>query len=211
MRKIITEDKSVTFYNEEFEETYHSTTGAVEEAFEKYVKPLNVTDGMTILDFCYGLGYNSAAAMSSYSNLKITALEIDEEIIDESKKIDVPEELEETYKYLRQLPENNTVSDAKNNVIHLIIDDALEVMHELTHDTFDRVFFDPFSPQKHPDMWTEDVFKEMIRIMKPGGELATYSCSKRVRRAMATAGFEVKDGPCIGRRSPSTIAVKPLV
>ncbi len=211
MKKVITEDKSITFYNEEFDETYHSTTGAVEEAYEKYVKPLNVSDGMTILDFCYGLGYNSAAAMSSCSNLNITALEVDEDIISKSFTINIPEKLEETYKYLRQLMGKNPVSDAKGNVIHLIIDDALKVMYELLPNMFDRVFFDPFSPQKHPDMWTEDVFKEMIRIMKPGGKLATYSCSKRVRRAMSAAGFDVKDGPCIGRRSPSTIAVKPSI
>ena len=209
MKKIITEDKSITFYNDEFDETYHSTTGAVEEAFEKYVKPLEVADGMTILDFCYGLGYNSAAAMSVCKNLQITAIEIDREIVGKSCTIDIPEELVETYRYLCQLLGNNPVTDAKGNLIHLIIDDALVVMHELKPDTFERVFFDPFSPQKHPDMWTEDVFLEMYRIMKKGGKLATYSCSKRVRRAMASAGFTVIDGPCIGRRSPSTIAVKP--
>ncbi|PIN80139.1 hypothetical protein COV16_01405 [Candidatus Woesearchaeota archaeon CG10_big_fil_rev_8_21_14_0_10_34_8] len=42
--------------------------------------------------------------------------------------------------------------------------------------------------------------------MKEGGVLATYSCARKVRDALKNAGFSVKDEPCVGRRSPSTIA-----
>ena len=43
--------------------------------------------------------------------------------------------------------------------------------------------------------------------MKQGAILATYSYAKTIRNNLAKAGFTVKDGPIIGRRSPSTIAV----
>ena len=44
--------------------------------------------------------------------------------------------------------------------------------------------------------------------MKSGARLATYSCAGKVRRALTEVGFEVIDGPIVGRRSPSTIAIK---
>jgi len=67
MKKIITKDGSVTFKNESYDETYHSTSGALEEAFEKFAKPCNLKDGMNVLDICFGIGYNSLAAIVSIS------------------------------------------------------------------------------------------------------------------------------------------------
>ena len=43
--------------------------------------------------------------------------------------------------------------------------------------------------------------------MKKNAVLATYSCAGIVRKNLEEAGFEVKDSPAVGRRSPSTIAV----
>ena len=67
MKEVITKDSSITFYNEEYGETYHSVTGAVEEAYKKFAEPaLEAVKGkndIKILDVCFGLGYNSAAAI----------------------------------------------------------------------------------------------------------------------------------------------------
>jgi tRNA U34 5-methylaminomethyl-2-thiouridine-forming methyltransferase MnmC len=73
---------------------------------------------------------------------------------------------------------------------------------------FDFVFFDPFSPKKCPELWTEEVFGDVFRIMKFDGMLATYSCARKVRDAMKSVGFEVKDGPKVKRWAPSTLAFK---
>ena len=39
MKEINTKDNSVTFYNEKFDETYHSISGAKEESEKKYIIP----------------------------------------------------------------------------------------------------------------------------------------------------------------------------
>ena len=53
MRKIQTRDQSITFFNEKYQESYHSTSvGAIEEAEKKYVEPANLKEDATILDFC---------------------------------------------------------------------------------------------------------------------------------------------------------------
>jgi tRNA U34 5-methylaminomethyl-2-thiouridine-forming methyltransferase MnmC len=44
--------------------------------------------------------------------------------------------------------------------------------------------------------------------MKEGAKLSTYSYARWIRNNLKNAGFEVLDGPILGRRSPSTIALK---
>lgn len=66
-----TADGSVTFRSERFGETFHSRKGAWQEALSKFVEPTHLpaiaTQANTIrlLDICYGLGYNTAAALAA--------------------------------------------------------------------------------------------------------------------------------------------------
>ena len=71
MKKIITADGSATFYNPDYDDIYHSKSGALDESFGKFVKPCCIAelagsqDSISILDVCFGLGYNSCAAMDA--------------------------------------------------------------------------------------------------------------------------------------------------
>ncbi|MBU0615205.1 MAG: hypothetical protein KJ601_03870, partial [Nanoarchaeota archaeon] len=86
---------------------------------------------------------------------------------------------------------------------------AEEEIKLLPNNYFNGVLFDPFSPGKHKEMWSLDIFKECFRVMKPGSRLTTYSCAVWIRDNMREAGFQVIDGPILGRKSASTIAIKP--
>jgi chorismate dehydratase len=87
-----------------------------------------------------------------------------------------------------------------------LVCDALEAVKKIKL-KFDIIFLDPFSPKKNPELWTETFFKELRRLINKDGILTTYSCAGIVRRNLKSAGFTVKDGPCVGRRSPSIIAL----
>ncbi len=59
-----TNDGTVGLYNSEFEDIYHSASGAMTEAYEKFIYPINFDMLMQykeikILDICYGIGYNT--------------------------------------------------------------------------------------------------------------------------------------------------------
>jgi len=203
-------DGSLTAFNEKFQEHYHSVSGALEEAFLKHVKPLDIKDGMSILDFCFGLGYNSVAALKDHSRLMITALENDPEIVRVIGSLDFPELVRDEFLFIRDLHEKHSKIDDRSNRITLVMGDALNEVKKLADASFDRIFFDPFSPSKQPEMWSEEVFQELFRILKKEGKLSTYSCAVRVRKNMKVAGFRVIDGPVVGRRSPATIAIKEL-
>lgn len=57
---------------------------------------------------------------------------------------------------------------------------------------YDVVYFDAFSPEAQPELWTEEVFRNVYALMKMGGVLMTYCAKGDVRRAMIAAGFRVE-------------------
>ncbi len=57
---------------------------------------------------------------------------------------------------------------------------------------YDVVYFDAFSPDAQPELWTEDVFRCVYGLMRWGGVLTTYCAKGDVRRAMLAAGFRVE-------------------
>lgn len=212
MKKIITEDNSTTFYNEMYNETYHSTTGAEEEAVKKFVEPckniINNNKVINILDICFGLGYNSAAAIDEIrkrdknSIINIIALENDKEIL---KKIRNISSTFRSYLLIKELINSKDLTMSKDNInIKIILDDAKKSIKRLK-EKFDIIFLDPFSPKKCPELWTEEFLRDIKRLTHES-IITTYSCAKIVRKNLEAAGFKTKDGPCIGRKSPSTIA-----
>ena len=208
MKLVKTKDGSFTAFNEAAGEHYHTVSGAIEEAFEKHVNAIGIENGMHILDFCFGLGYNSIAACKGHANLQIIGLEYDIKIIEAMKDIEIPEILITEFAPFKNIVKSLDVSDNNNNRIQILLGDALQRIDELSGNTFDRVFFDPFSPKKQPEMWSEMIFQKIYNKMKNGAKLSTYSCAKWIRKNMISVGFKVMDGPVVGRRSPATIAVK---
>jgi tRNA U34 5-methylaminomethyl-2-thiouridine-forming methyltransferase MnmC len=204
MKKILTADGSITYYNEDYDETYHSKTGAIEESERKFAEPAGIKKGMKILDICFGLGYNSMAAMKKAKKLSIVGLEKDREILKKIQKIKV-KGYEKEYGKVKNAAKNLFYKD-KDAEMRIIIGDATKTIKELDR-KFDAVFLDPFSPPKNPELWTEKFLKEVKKRMKKGARLTTYSCARVVRDNLKEAGFKVYDGPKVGRRGPSTVAV----
>lgn len=53
----------------------------------------------------------------------------------------------------------------------------------------DAWYLDGFAPSKNPDMWTDNLFKHLYRLIRPQGTLATFTAAGFVRRGLADAGF----------------------
>lgn len=209
MKKVITDDDSVTFYNSEVEDHYHTKSGAKEEAFEKHAKALDVSSvsNPVIFDMFFGLGYNSAAAMDMIKSGVIYCFENDKEILRKVLEIDADFE---SFFHIKKFVEGFLDEGKSEYECHvklvMLYGDAREKIKEVDLKA-DFVFFDPFSPSKVPEHWTEDFFRDIKSKMKINGKLSTYSYARVVRDNLSKAGFEVKDGPVVGRRSPSTIAI----
>lgn len=212
MKPLVTKDGSTTFHSDEYDETYHSVSGAVEEAFKKFAEPalefVKGKDEVCVLDVGFGLGYKSAAAMDRIlednlaCEIEIIGLEKDRKILDKIKELNP---IIKTYHVIKDLVRNQYYYNREGIRIRLLIGDAANEIKKIK-EKFDIILLDPFSPKKNPELWTESFFKELRKHIKEDGVLTTYSCAKLVRDNLKKAGFKVSDGPCVGRRAPSTIA-----
>ncbi len=55
--------------------------------------------------------------------------------------------------------------------------------------SFDLVYFDAFSPEAQPELWTSSIFQKLSDLMAAGGVLMTYSVKGTVVRALKESGF----------------------
>ena len=199
MRLVKTKDNSDTFYSDEYEETFHSVSGAFDEALKKFVLASSLKEGERVLDVCFGLGYNTFIAVKNVKNLKIIALEKDRKVLDELQKLEI-----EGFEFVKRVASTGFYENSCS--IKLIVGDALETIDQV--DEVDVIFHDPFSPKKNPELWTEEFFSKEYSKLAKGGRLFTYSCAKAVRDNLRKAGFVVEDVAPVGRRGPSTLALK---
>jgi len=76
-KMLLCEDGTNTLFSYEFDEPYHSTKdGALHESLEKHVKPSfaisKEKEQLTILDICFGLGYNTFATLYYIQKQKLS-------------------------------------------------------------------------------------------------------------------------------------------
>lgn len=198
----LTQDGSFTFFSEEFGEAFHSYQGAKTEAFQKFSDAIELhktaeQPTVKLLDVCYGLGYNTAAAIEVIHKvnpnciIEIYALERDATVPIGATH---PQLLEywspEVQTVLKQLAHNHECiqDDIKAT---LLIGDARQTIRHLSDFQADAIFFDPFSPRKCPQLWTIEFFQLVTRALAPTGKLATYSRSASVRAALIAAGLKI--------------------
>ncbi|MFW5866103.1 MAG: MnmC family methyltransferase [Nanoarchaeota archaeon] len=215
-----TEDGSMTFNNRTINETYHSTSGAFEEALKKHVEPSRILekakgkDHLVIADICFGLGYNSLIALRELfkqgfqGSVNMIAFENDTELMKKSKRLDFGNDIRNESDIIRSLLDTPYSYTDDTITAQTKVGDVRKTIKTISDDTFDAVFFDPFSPRKHPHLWSEELFRQVYRTMKRDAVVTTYSCARMIRDNLKKAGFIVRDGPTVGRRSPGTIAIK---
>jgi tRNA U34 5-methylaminomethyl-2-thiouridine-forming methyltransferase MnmC len=71
----------------------------------------------------------------------------------------------------------------------------------LLENNFDLVYFDAFSPEVQPELWSDVLFENIFNSMKHHGVLVTYSTKGTVKRILKQVGFRIEKlpGP-IGKR-----------
>ncbi len=212
---VATGDGSVTLFSREYGEHYHSLTGAIEECREKFVKPLfselrlGGAKKLRVLDVGFGLGLNSACLIEECArrglSLEIVALEKDRGVAETIKRAPYPFE---AYRVMRKLlHDSELVWQGLEFSLSVLWGHALEMI-DSAEGLFHGAFLDAFSPKVNPEMWSLPFISRISSLCQKGGVLCTFSCARKVKENMRKAGFAVRDGPRVGRRGPSTVAVK---
>ena len=222
---VLTDDGSYSINSKEINhkvETLHTSTGAISESFEKFIKPMkfDYSKDIAILDICAGLGYNSSAAIADFMknstrNLKIDMVEISKATFacgllvpspipehDITKKAIENELIAQDYATLSL----ETAEIPENININVFIEDARQTVQNLEDNAYDAIFLDPFSQNMAPELFSVEFFKQFRRIIKDDGIVATYTSSAPVRAGFIESGFYIGLGPIFGRMQGGTLA-----
>jgi tRNA U34 5-methylaminomethyl-2-thiouridine-forming methyltransferase MnmC len=212
----ITKDGSYTFFSEAFNETFHSKQGAKAEAFTKFalasdLPRLAQQASLQLLDVCYGLGYNSAAALETIwqvnPDCQVTLYGLENDATVPQAAI-APALLGDwsppVQQALTALALGDLAALPQNLTGQLLIGDARQTIQELAAQAFQAqaIFFDPFSPRRCPQLWTVEFFQQVARCLATPGKLTTYSRSAAVRAAMQEAGLTIGSLP-LAQRDPN--------
>ncbi len=216
----LTEDGSFTFFSVEFQETFHSSFGAKQEAEVRYVEPCLIKQlavqqsTVRILDVCYGLGYNSAAALSAIwsvnpqCRVELIALELTADVPRQAVQYNLLASWECSIAMLLAELAHKSIVTKEFFQARLILGDARQTIQKLVREGWqaDAIFLDPFSPPKCPQLWTVEFIALVAQCLAPTGRLATYSCAAAVRTALLEAGLNLGSITGAGRKSPGTLA-----
>jgi tRNA 5-methylaminomethyl-2-thiouridine biosynthesis bifunctional protein len=88
-------------------------------------------------------------------------------------------------------------------MLQVFVGDVKAVWPQWSDDAVRRVnywYLDGFAPSKNPDLWSEELFGEMVLRSAPGARFATFSAAGSVRRGLESVGFEVEKFKGFGRK-----------
>lgn len=202
---IVTNDGSKTIHLPDWNESYHSIHGAVQEAQHVFIK--SGLDEISkpeihILEVGFGTGLNAVLTLNKAKETKQT--------INYSGLEAYPVQLEElkSLKY-QELPEIKNSEDLFWQFHSSKWDELVEITSRFNlkkvqlflnefqpkENSFDLIYFDAFGPRVQPEMWTLEIFKKLFKSMKNDGVFVTYCAKGQVRRDLVEAGFQVEKIP----------------
>ena len=200
---ITTKDGSTSLFIPEWNETYHSKHGAIQEAYHVFIKNgLSIFNGksVSILEIGFGTGLNAFITsleadknniVVNYTAVEAFPLTIEEiDAMNFASKIDSKKA--DTFSAIHQLnwEVKNQVSDnfylTKRKQFFQDVNDK---------ECFDIIYFDAFSYDVQPELWSEAIFTKMHTALKTNGILVTYACRTIIKQTMISAGFRVEKLP----------------
>ncbi len=201
---IITDDGSTTIRIPEWDENYHSTHGAIQEAKHVFIKNgldlFQKQDAISILEIGFGTGLNAFITfLETINKEKVNYVGVEAYPISQE-----------------EIAQMNYVSELDSEMYQEIFDkmhscdwEKQETISENFHLTkrkqffqdiedknqFDLIYFDAFGFPLQPELWSEVIFKKMYDALLPKGTLVTYACRSSIKNAMLSVGFSIEKLP----------------
>ncbi|HHO42536.1 MAG TPA: hypothetical protein ENN12_04165 [Epsilonproteobacteria bacterium] len=216
---IQTDDGTFTLYSLKYDECYHSKRdGALSESLYKHVVPafsqVAKRDKISILDICFGLGYNTLATIyycklhGIITPIEIVSPELDMELVRGLGKFAYPKEFEPFLDIIDQLSQNLYYKDGQFE-IKILIGDARDLLPNVPK-KFDIIYQDAFSSKKNMALWTLEYFQQLHKLSNPNTILTTYSSATSVRMGLWESGFLLYKPKDMNVRSGTIASISPL-
>lgn len=214
-----TRDGSNTIFVPEFDETYHSTHGAIQESLHVFIRSglkfKTELNDISVLEVGFGTGLNALLSFvdseDTNRNIKYTSLEaypLQWDLVSKLNYIDIifNGKYSEIYKKIHTC---DWESFHELSPYFTLRKQNVKLQNILFDNEFDIIYFDAFAPRVQPELWTEQIFTSMYKALKPGGILVTYCAKGSVKRALRYVGFELQSIPGPPGKREMSRAVKP--
>ena len=213
---IITEDGSHTLYVRELDEHYHSIFGAVTESRHVFINAgLRAANGnhLEILEMGFGTGLNALLTLAEISEsgqtvsyIGIEKYPLEDEILSSLNYTRFVSGIgEDLLQKIQGSPWNRKTSITEHFILNKIRGDIFDLD---LYNRFELVYFDAFSPDKQPELWTSEIFSRIYHSMKHGSILTTYSSKGTIRQNLSEAGFRTEKLPGPPGKREMTRAIK---
>ncbi len=199
MQVITTKDQSFTLFSDLYQEHYHSVNGAVSESNHIYIdaglRSLNHRN-IRIFEMGLGTGLNAylTAVYAENQGIEVEYVAVEKHPLEVDDFLQTVPKMErhELFTRIHQSDWGNKVQINKQMSLLKEVCDMTEYQHQ---NQYHLVYYDAFSPDTQPELWTKEIFKSLYDAMFKGGVLVTYSVKGDVKRALKAAGFSIEKLP----------------
>ncbi|MDR1698964.1 MAG: tRNA (5-methylaminomethyl-2-thiouridine)(34)-methyltransferase MnmD [Prevotellaceae bacterium] len=197
---VLTADGSHSLFVSELGERYHSINGAIQESRHIFIgNALNQIqkNDIRVLEIGFGTGLNAfLTLLETGKRIHYTTIELYPLPVETACALNYPERLNAArradFEHLHFAEWNREVAILPNFTLYKIYADFTQ---QEFPGQYDVIYFDAFSPEKQPEMWSESVFEKLYNAAAPDAVMTTYCAKGAVRRAMQQAGFTVERLP----------------
>ena len=194
-----------------FDDPYFSLENGLAETRHVFLAgndlPARFCDGFHIAELGFGTGLNFLSTLAAWDEanvpgtLRYTSFEaypLDAD--DMARALDAFPALAPLARRLVQYWRARRSCSLRQDVHFTLIEGDARITLPEWDGAADAWFLDGFSPAKNPELWTVDLMQAVASQTQPNGTFATYTAAGAVRRALETAGFDVKRVPGYGRK-----------
>jgi len=187
--------------------TFHSKHGAIQESKHvflqagfNYITNAFPDQPIGILEIGFGTGLNAFLTAIEAKGIKqpirYTAIDTHPMEMVTTTSLNYPDKLghEELFNSIQISPWNASSPIHESFTLQK---ELMDLRKYFCKERFHLVYFDAFSPEVQPELWTEEIFASIGNCMYTGGTLVTYCSKSTVRHALEAAGWTVEkiEGP----------------
>lgn len=203
-REIIqTNDGSTTIHLPEWNESYHSKHGAIQEAYHVFIKnglSLFGNKPIAVLEIGFGTGLNCfityIESKKNKQTINYVGVEAYPVLFDEAIKMNYAKKIDASEKNVFDKMHQFTWEQKHLLSTDFTLTKCKQFFQDIKYENaFDLIYFDAFGFRVQPELWSDEIFAIMYKALKPKGVLVTYACRTLIKKSMLTAGFSVEKLP----------------
>jgi tRNA U34 5-methylaminomethyl-2-thiouridine-forming methyltransferase MnmC len=206
---IVTRDGSHSVAIPEWQVSYHSVHGAVQESLHVFIEAgfrhwwqqHASASRCVVFEMGFGTGLNALLTIPEAEQLQkkvlyeaVEAFPLEMSIVEQLNYCEglQPADYKPVFNLLHTSEWNSLqpiTSFFSLKKVNALLDDYAP------GEPVDIIYYDAFAPGAQPELWTHTVFTKLFNMLAPDGFLVTYCSKGDVRRAMLAAGFIVEKIP----------------